>query len=154
MGQWTIPETQGTMLGLLGRHEFRIDEKGRVSFPSAFRRAVSPGPLVLLQWQETHLDLFPAETWDRIRQNLLDHRKRQQDGGVYLRRITSSAAEVEPDSAGRILIPGWLREGAALGPRVLFVGAVDRVELWNPTGFEEQVVREVPDDGFAAQIFG
>lgn len=142
------------MLGLLGRHEFRIDEKGRVSFPSAFRRAVSSGPLVLLQWQETHLDLFPSETWARIRQNLLDHRKRQRDGGAYLRRITASAAEVEPDGAGRILIPAWLRDRAELDQTVLFIGAVDRIELWNPHRFEEQVACEVPDDGFADQIFG
>lgn len=149
-----MPTTQETMLGLLGRHQFRIDEKGRVSFPSAFRRAVSSGPLVLLQWQKTHLDLYPAETWERIRQNLLDHRKRQQDGGAYLRRITSSAAEVEPDGSGRILIPGWLREGAGLAQAVLFIGAVDRIEIWNPAGFEKQAVSEVSDDGFAAQIFG
>jgi len=149
-----MPRNHETMLGLLGRHDFRIDEKGRVSLPSAFRRAVSSGPLVLLQWQETHLDLFPAKTWARIRENLLDHRKRQRDRGAYLRRITASAAEVEPDGAGRILIPSLLRESARLDGTVLFIGAVDRIELWNPADFEKQVAHEAPDDDFAAQIFG
>lgn len=149
-----MPRNHETMLGLLGRHDFRIDEKGRVSLPSAFRRAVSSGPLVLLQWQETHLDLFPAKTWARIRENLLDHRKRQADRGAYLRRITANAAEVEPDGAGRILIPGLLRESARLDGTVLFIGAVDRIELWNPADFEKQIAREAPDDDFAAQIFG
>lgn len=149
-----MPRNHGTMLGLLGRHDFRIDEKGRVSLPSTFRRAVSSGPLVLLQWQETHLDLFPAKTWARIRENLLEHRKRQRDRGAYLRRITASAAEVEPDGAGRILIPSLLRESARLDGTVLFIGAVDRIELWNPADFEKQVAHEAPDDDFAAQIFG
>ena len=101
------------MPGFLGRHEFQIDAKGRVSFPAAFRRSVSGSPMVLLQWQKTHLDLFPEETWAGIRQNLLDHRKARKDGGTYLRRITASAVEVEPDPAGRIRIPAWLRSRRA-----------------------------------------
>lgn len=142
------------MSGLLGRHEFQIDAKGRVSLPSAFRRAVSANPLVLLQWQPTHLDLLPWETWTGIRKNLLDHRKARGDGGAYLRSVTSSAVEIEPDAQGRIRIPAWLREQAGLEDTVLFVGALDRIELWRPGRFETQLCeREGEDDEFAAQIF-
>ena len=123
--------------------------------PSAFRRAVSANPLVLLQWQPTHLDLFPRETWTEIRRNLLAHRKARRDGGAYLRRITASAVEIEPDAHGRIRIPGWLLKQAGLEDTVLFVGALDRIELWEPRRFEAHLdEREGDDDGFAAQIFG
>ena len=142
------------MSGFLGRHEFQIDGKGRVSFPSPFRRVVSGGPLVLLQWQTTHLDLFPPETWAEIQKNLLAHRRARKDGGAYIRRITSSAVEVEPDTHGRIRIPPWLRERVGLEGTALFIGALDRIEVWNPARFEEQLAREAEDDGFAAQIFG
>ncbi len=143
------------MPGLLGRHEYQIDAKGRVSLPSAFRRAVSDNPLVLLQWQDSHLDLFPEETWGEIRKNLLNHRRARRDGGAYLRRITSSAKEVEPDKHGRIRIPKWLRDRIGLTDTVLFVGALDRIELWHPGRFEAQMSElDAGDDGFAAQIFG
>ena len=143
------------MPGLLGRHEYQIDAKGRVSLPSAFRRAVSEKPLVLLQWQESHLDLFPEETWVEIRRNLLSHRRARKDGGAYLRRITSSAVEVEPDKHGRIRIPLWLLERAGLGDTVLFIGALDRIELWNPARFDQQLREpDAEEDRFAAQIFG
>ena len=142
------------MHGFLGRHEYQIDEKGRVSFPSPFRRVVSGGPLVLLQWQSSHLDLFPSETWAEIQRNLLAHRRAQRDGGAYVRRITASAVEVEPDAHGRIRIPPWLRERIGLDGTVLFIGALDRIELWNPSSFDEQLADDVDDDGFAAQIFG
>lgn len=142
------------MPGLLGRHDFQIDAKGRVSFPAAFRRSVSGNPMVLLQWQKTHLNLFPDETWAGIQQNLLDHRKARRDGGAYLRRITANAVEVEPDSAGRIRIPAWHRAQAGLEGEVVFVGAVDRIELWNPARFEEQLASaDAADDDFVAQIF-
>lgn len=142
------------MHGFLGRHEYQIDEKGRVSFPSPFRRVVSGAPLVLLQWQSTHLDLFPSETWVEIQKNLLAHRRAQGDGGAYVRRITASAVEVEPDAHGRIRIPPWLRERIELDDTVLFIGALDRIELWNPSSFDEKLAQDVDDDGFAAQIFG
>lgn len=142
------------MSGFLGRHEFQIDGKGRVSFPSPFRRVVSGGPLVLLQWQTTHLDLFPPETWAEIQKNLLAHRRARKDGGAYIRRITSSAVEVEPDTHGRIRIPPWLRERVGLDGTALFIGALDRIEVWSPGRFEEQLAREAEDDEFAAQIFG
>ncbi len=142
------------MHGFLGRHEYQIDEKGRVSFPSPFRRVVSGGPLVLLQWQSSHLDLFPSETWAEIQKNLLAHRRAQRDGGAYVRRITASAVEVEPDAHGRIRIPPWLRGRIGLDDTVLFIGALDRIELWNPSSFDEQLAQDVDDDGFAAQIFG
>ena len=142
------------MHGFLGRHEYQIDEKGRVSFPSPFRRVVSGGPLVLLQWQSSHLDLFPSETWAEIQNNLLAHRRAQRDGGAYVRRITASAVEVEPDAHGRIRLPPWVRERIGLADTVLFIGALDRIELWNPASFDEQLAEDVDDDGFAAQIFG
>ncbi len=143
------------MPGLLGRHEYQIDAKGRVSLPSAFRRAVSDSPLVLLQWQDSHLDLFPEETWGEIRKNLLSHRRARRDGGAYLRRITASAVEVEPDKHGRIRIPHWLGERIGLTDTVLFIGALDRIELWHPDRFHAQLDElDAGDDDFAAQIFG
>lgn len=141
------------MSGFLGQHECQIDGKGRVSFPSPFRRVVSGGPLVLLQWQPTHLDLFPPETWARIQKNLLAHRKSSKDGGAYIRRVTARAIEVEPDAHGRIRIPPWLRERVGLEESALFIGALDRIEVWHPARFEEDLACEAEDDGFAAQIF-
>lgn len=140
------------MLGFLGRHEYQIDAKGRVSLPSAFRHAVSSRPMVLLQWQDTHLGLFPEEAWADIRKNLRSYRKANS---AWVRLITSRAVQVEPDKHGRIRIPPWLRQQVGLEDTVLFVGALDRIELWPPARFEEHV-RDVgeDDDDFADQIFG
>lgn len=142
------------MSRLLGRHEFKIDAKGRVSFPAAFRRSVSGGLMVLHQWQPTHLDLYPEETWERIYKKLMEHKQAVNDKGAYLRQVTSRTKEVELDSAGRIRIPPLLRKQAGLDGAVVFIGALDRIELWNPERFEEQVAsRDMEDDDFAAQIF-
>ena len=142
-----------TMPGFLGRHEYQIDAKGRVSFPSPFRRVVSGGPMVLLQWRSDHLVLFPPETWAEKEKNLLAHRK-ARGNSIYLTRITSNAVEVEPDAHGRIRIPPSLRERAGLERSLLFIGAIDRIEVWHPARFDEQLAQDQDDDEFAAQIFG
>ena len=110
------------MSRFVGHHEYQIDPKGRVSLPSPFRRVLSSGPMILLQWQGSHLDLFPEETWIGIQKKLLSHRRSSRDGGAFVRRITANAVEVEPDGNGRIRIPDWLRERGGLDGSVLFVG--------------------------------
>lgn len=153
------------MARLLGRYEYQIDAKGRVSFPSAFRRALGASreqdlderpssALVLLQWRETHLDLLPDATWENIQKRLMEHRRARGDAGAYLRRITARAIEVEPDDHGRIRIPPWLREDAGLDGSALFIGAIDRIEVWNPERFASEVAAQPSDDEFAPRIFG
>ena len=143
------------MLGLLGRYEFQLDAKGRVSLPSAFRRAVTSEYFVLLRWQDTHLDLYPEATWQQVQNRLLDHRRGQGDGGAYLRRVTANAVEVELDNQGRIRVPSWLGDEVGLSGKIMLIGAVDRVELWNPDRFHKEMKKvDSGPDPFAAQIFG
>lgn len=143
------------MSGFLGRYDFQLDAKGRVSLPAALRRGMDGRPLILVQWRETHLDLFPAEAWAGVQKNLLEFRKAQPEGWAYFRRITASAVEVVPDKQHRILIPSSLQEGAGLEDQVALIGALDRIELWNPERFAKAMEDSASDfEQFAPRIFG
>ena len=48
-----------------------------------------------------------------------------------LRALFAYAADCEPDSQGRILIPAKLREYAGLTKEVVVVGSFDRAEIWS-----------------------
>jgi MraZ protein len=62
--------------------------------------------------------------------------------------------EVSPDSQGRILIPSRLQEAGNLSGQVLLVGAIDKVELWNPSDFAGAVDGEEESfERYAGQIF-
>ena len=68
--------------------------------------------------------------------------------------VTANAVEVTPDSQGRILIPARLRETAELEGQALLVGALDKIEVWNPELFEETVGEKAAEfESFAPQIF-
>jgi MraZ protein len=133
--------------GFLGRYEYQLDSKGRVSLPAEYRHRAQGTRFVLLQWERTHLTLFPEDVWDDVKERLLELRRSRADLSRMLRDVTSRATEVEPDKQGRILIPGWLKERAGLDGPVLLVGAMDRIEIWDPKTFLDRHPDEMPDDG-------
>jgi division/cell wall cluster transcriptional repressor MraZ len=58
---------------------------------------------------------------------------------MWVLSVMSNAVEVTPDAQGRILIPASLRGAAELEGQALLVGAINKVEIWNPAKFEEAV---------------
>ncbi len=146
------------MTGFLGRYEYQLDGKGRVSLPADYRRKAAGTRFVLLQWEPTHLTLFPEDVWEGVRQRLLELRRDRRDLAHHLRDVMSRATEVKPDKQGRILIPAWLKEKANLDGGVLLVGGMDRIEIWNPEVFRSQHPDDLSADAERAErmhgIFG
>ena len=143
------------MSGFLGSHRHQIDEKGRLSLPASFRRDADERPFVLVQPNPQALTLFPADTWARVEQQLLELLQRQPEARPNVLAITANAAEILPDRQGRILIPQRLLETARLKDVALLVGAIDRIEIWDPKRFDDAVSeRDAQYDRFTAQIFG
>lgn len=146
------------MAGFLGQYEYQLDEKGRVSLPAEYRRRADGSRFVLLQSEPTHLTLFPESTWNGVQERLLALRRGQSAVARHLRQITARAVEVEPDKQGRILVPAWLKEAAALDGSALLIGALDRIEVWNPERFHALAPSEGEDSEELAravhEIFG
>ncbi len=146
------------MAGFVGEYEYQLDEKGRVSLPAEYRRKSDNPRFVLLQWEPTHLTLFPEEVWEEVQLRFLEKRRGERQAAAMLRTVTRNAAEVEPDKQGRILLPGRLRDRLGLDGSVLLVGVIDRIELWNPTTFAELHPEDASADAemaeMAHEIFG
>jgi len=132
-----------------------MDQKGRVSLPSAFRRESDSDRFVLLQWEPQYLTLFPEKKWAEVQENLLDYRRRDPKAWNHVRLIIANAVEVAPDKQGRILVPGALQTGAGLSGSVLLCGNIDRVEIWDPERYRKSVWEGADDLApFAHKLFG
>lgn len=146
------------MTGFLGRFEYQLDQKGRVSLPADYRRKATGTRFVLLQWEPSHLTLFPEDVWSGVRERLLELRRDRRDLADMLRDVMSRATDVEPDKQGRILIPGWLQARAKLNGGILLIGAMDRIEIWNPEVFRSHHPDDLTADARKAEemhrIFG
>ncbi len=143
---------RGNLGGFLGSYLYQVDEKGRVTLPAPFRRGRDDaGSFVLVQVHPDALTLYPDTTWAEVESRLREHARRKPSMRHYILGVTANAVELTPDKQGRILIPERLRERAGISGEVQLVGALDKIEIWDPARFES-VVRgsnDEPGDLFA-----
>lgn len=142
------------MSGFLGSYLHSLDDKGRVSLPAPFRHGVGSDSFVMIQFHQDALSLFPGPTWSAVEEKLTRMIQRQPEARHYLLNLTAHARPAVPDSQGRILIPERLREGAGLGEEALIVGALNKIEIWDPDRFERDT-EDTRDEfeSLAASIF-
>jgi MraZ protein len=139
----------------LGSYQYQLDDKGRVSLPAAFRREAADQSFVLIQAHPPALSLYPEGTWFGVEEQMRDLLKHQPEARMDVLSLMASAVEVVPDSQGRILIPGRLKEAAQLDGQVMLVGLIDRVEIWTPTQFQQSAQADTAAYAqFAGKIFG
>ena len=123
-----------------GRFLHTMDTKGRLSIPSGFRMEIqrrSQNDPVLTS-QGAHLALFPADEWERKEEVLVGLSDFDTDAEDLQRLLVGEASDSPLDAQGRILVPTLMRKEADLETKVLVIGVLDRIELWNPERFEEK----------------
>lgn len=142
------------MGGFLGSYLHQLDSKGRLSLPASFRRDSEDDSFVLIQVHADALSLYPEGAWAEVEQKLRELVQRQPEARHHLLGLTASAHHVTPDKQGRILIPERLLDGAELEGEALVVGALDKIEIWNPELFDEKATPRSDDFmELAASIF-
>jgi MraZ protein len=139
----------------LGSYTYQLDDKGRVSLPAAVRNAAADQRFVLIQVTAPALSLYPETEWVKVEERLSEMMRRQPESRPFLLNLLANAVEVAPDGQGRILIPAGLREVGRLNGQVQMIGAIDRIEIWNPADFQA-VAKQASAEyaAFLPQIFG
>lgn len=128
-----------------GSFEHSLDDKGRVILPVKFRSPFEHGGY-LARDDEGCLALWAPEEFEAQMVAKQEMAASGVDARNAVRRWARWCHEVEVDRQGRMPIPVRLRELARLTGDVLVVGAIDRVELWDPGTWEERVEPGRPVD--------
>jgi MraZ protein len=121
-----------------------VDAKGRLSLPAFVRTIVerrSPEKAIILGKHETDPCLVGYDTsynislYDDVRRRRLRDEERGVDAKVHHGRSRRAFGFTEPagyDSSGRIILPPVMRKVGRIEDLVLFIGAGEVFELWNP----------------------
>jgi MraZ protein len=119
---------------LSGQHECTLDEKGRLSIPAEFRTI-----LELLEGAELkvsrHINLPCVVVYRPDAFNaLLDQAERSgsKEGKALIRVVGGTARTMVLDKAGRISVPGLLRDHAGLSGSTFVTGQDQHLEIWDP----------------------
>jgi MraZ protein len=123
------------MITFIGDYTVRLDSKGRLSFPAAFkkqsRQVVQDGFVLKRDLFEKCLIMYPMEEWERqnriIRARTNPYNK---EHARFLRMFFSGTAEVSLDANNRMLIPKRLLEYASIGDEVVMAGQSGKIEIW------------------------
>ncbi len=122
----------------LGEYTHTIDTKGRLTVPARFRESLAQGAVVTRGFDK-NLHVYTAATFNQIAERMRALSPTNPDHRALLRLQFSGASEAESDAQGRILIPGFLREYAALEGECVLVGVGEYVEIWSASGWAEQL---------------
>jgi MraZ protein len=114
----------------IGEYAHSLDEKKRISLPKSFRKDLG-SKVVMTRGLDNCLFVYSQKAWGKVAAKLQELSFAQADTRGFNRFILSGAAEVEVDSAGRVLIPDHQKEFAGLRKNVVFAGVSDRVEVWD-----------------------
>ena len=142
-----------------GNAPARIDEKGRLKVPTAFKSLLENKygrELFLTSLSGEYVRIYPMPVWLELEQKLAampsTHPARQR----FLDRINYFGSDAELDSQGRVIIPQRLREAATMSGDVDVLGQVNYLEVWNHDRLVAKMQRDpfTDDDARALSEFG
>lgn len=123
-----------------GQFTYSVDSKGRISIPARLRRHVSAeanDTFMMTRGTATCIDIYPLDQWLVFEEKLQKLNQFKPDDIRFIRTLLQHAAEDTLDSQSRILIPQTLIEYAKIEKEVLILGALRKIEVWNPKIFED-----------------
>ena len=120
-----------------------------MSGPAKHRDALlvqGEGRITLTKHPDGCLLLFPRPEWDNFRSRVT---QLPMDAHWWRRIFLGNAAEVDLDSAGRILVSPELRTAAGIEKEVMLLGMGSHLELWDAATYtaKEQaaIAQGMPD---------
>ena len=128
------------MIGFLGEYEATIDAKGRFLLPAGFKKQLpqdATAQFVINRGFEKCLTLYPLQTWEPIFSQISQLNDFDPKVREFRRYFLNGATEVEMDSAGRLLLPKNLLGHASLEKDIVLVSAVNKIEIWDKTKYNE-----------------
>ena len=130
---------------LRGNYTARIDSKGRLKVPTAFRRLIEEkhgAEFYVTSLTGECVRIYPLPEWDSIEQRLnllpsMDPARRR-----FLDRTNYYGQQALMDGQGRLLIHPLLRKSAGVIGDVAVLGYLTYLEIWELERFEQRLLSD------------
>ncbi len=144
---------------LRGNHAAKIDDKGRLKIPNAFRALVEKQhgtELFVTSLTGEYVRLYPMPVWLALEEKLARMPSTHPARLKYLDRVNYYGQTAQIDVQGRVVIHTRLRESAGMTGDVDVFGQIDTLDVWNHERFVSKLQREPygDDDARALAEFG
>ncbi len=119
-----------------GNYENLIDNKGRMSVPSKFRKALKSTVFVSAEF-ENSLVLRSADEFKSWESRLNDLDPLDKASRTLQRLILGNSDELKIDSKGRINLPKTLMNSVGIKEKVYVVGVGNRIEIHSAQSWKQ-----------------
>jgi MraZ protein len=134
-----------------GNHPAKVDEKGRLKLPAAFKQLLDAQHVT--QFYITSPDgamaeIWPLPVWEKREEKLAESGSMNVSVEKYLSMTSYYGQQAEMDTQARVLLPQLLRTAAKLDAEVAVMGKIDHLEVHNQAMFEANMPANSlsPDD--------
>jgi MraZ protein len=142
-----------------GETSITLDDKGRVSIPTALRDVIASacGNRLISTYNPFEpgcLWLFPVTDWEGLRDQV-----NQLSSLVAVHRnlqlkLVGAATPIDVDGNGRVLLPSSQRAAAAIEKRAVLLGMGRKFELWSEEAHQAKVRETIREDQVTADMRG
>jgi MraZ protein len=133
-----------------GSQDAKVDEKGRLKVPSAFRALLDASGVTQFFVTSTNgkaAEIWPLPEWEKVEARLAKESSMDDAVEEYMDLVNFYGQQVEMDAQGRILLPQQLRSKARLDAEVKVMGRVKFLTVHNL----EEFGKVVPVEGMAPE---
>lgn len=136
-----------------GQSVHKVDSKGRVSIPAAFRRVLEEGdpdwvsgaqPAIILMYGRrdgVFLEGFSVKGIEKIDDMVDDLTPFSAEREALERMINTQSVQLSVDDSGRIVLSPALREMIGVSGEAMFAGMGDKFQIWQPEAYGEDMNR-------------
>lgn len=152
-----------------GEYSQKVDGKGRVSIPAAFRRVLEEGDpdfrarrdlarddekskggarfvIVYGDVRRDFLECYTLEEMAALEERILAIPRGTPRRRALERVFITLSTHADLDSDGRIVLPAKLREKLALDEEAIFAGTGDTFQIWQPAAYERDVAEKAMEE--------
>lgn len=142
-----------------GNHAAKIDDKGRLKIPNAFRsllEAEHGSELFVTSVTGDNVRIYPMPVWLALEERLGRMPSSHPARLRFFDRVNYFGQTAEIDAQGRVVLPARLRESAGMSGEVDVLGQYDHLDVWNHDRFLMKLTSEpyTDDDARALSEFG
>lgn len=137
-------------------YECKLDTKGRLVLPAKIKTnlpEVSTNELVIRKGFESNLILYPMVEYKKIHHKISALSEFNPEQRKLKRNFFRSIAQVELDSAGRILFSKTMLAHAKIEREAVLVGMGNHIEMWSPAMLDKHSIEDMDEYSALAQKF-
>jgi MraZ protein len=144
---------------IIGTYECKVDVKGRLMFPSAFKGqlglAVGNGFVIKRSIFQKCLELYPMTEWNSESERINKLNRFVKKNVDFIRKFMAGVKAIELDNTGRLLIPKDLITYAEIKKEIVVASVGNKIEIWDKAEYE-RVVDYDPDEfaDLAEEVMG